>query len=79
MDSIDIPWGDLGLVTLVGLVLGAGVTTVFAIGIRVLSPAPAGATEEDSGVRPTPARIAITALCFAICAAAVVYGIVTLL
>jgi hypothetical protein len=42
----------------------------------VLSPA--GADGEPTG-RPAPIRIAITSLCFALCAAAVAYGIYTLL
>jgi hypothetical protein len=71
-----IPWADLGTVLLAGLLLGAGVVVVYAIGIRVLSPA--GADGEPTG-RPAPIRIAITSLCFALCAAAVAYGIYTLL
>ncbi|GIF51161.1 hypothetical protein DFJ67_3371 [Asanoa ferruginea] len=82
--NIDIAWGDLGLVTAVGLVLGAGVTVLYAIGIRVLTPAPDPALggdphETESHVRPTPLRLAATILCFAVCAAAVAYGIFTLL
>jgi hypothetical protein len=71
-----IPWGDLGTVLMVGLFLGGGVAVLFAIGVRVLSPA---GHDGENATRPTPMRIAITSLCFAVCAAAVAYGIYTLL
>jgi hypothetical protein len=71
---MNIPWADLGTVIMAGLFLGAGVVVVYAIGIRVLSPA----GPDGEGTRPTPLRIAITTLCFAVCAAAVAYGIYTL-
>ncbi|MEV4623178.1 hypothetical protein AB0J74_31275 [Asanoa sp. NPDC049573] len=76
---VDIAWGDLFQVTLVGLILGAGVTVLYAVGIRVLTPAPDGDPHEtETHVRPTPVRLAATTLCFAVCAAAVAYGIYTL-
>jgi divalent metal cation (Fe/Co/Zn/Cd) transporter len=73
---MSVPWADLATVLFAGLLLGAGVVIVYAVGVRVLSPA--GADGEPTG-RPTPIRIAITSLCFALCAAAVAYGIYTLL
>jgi len=81
---ISIPWADLGIVSAVGLALGAGVVTLYAIGIRVLTPAADPAVggdphESESHERVAPVRLLITVCCFAICAAAVAYGIYTLL
>lgn len=56
---MDIKWDDLGLVLGVGLLAGAGVVALFALGIAWVA---------------TGARIA-GGLCFAVCAAAVGYGV----
>ncbi|SNT12154.1 hypothetical protein SAMN05421812_103258 [Asanoa hainanensis] len=73
---MNVPWGDLGTVLMAALFLGGGVIVLYAVGVRVLSPADA---DGESTGRPSPLRIAITSLCFAICGAAVGYGIYTLL
>lgn len=65
-----IAWNDLGLVLLVGLVLGAGVATLYAAGIRALAPA------DGEG---SPAGRAIGIACFAGCAIAVGFGLYALL
>ncbi|MFF5175727.1 hypothetical protein ACFY3U_24300 [Micromonospora sp. NPDC000089] len=70
---VDIAWADLGLVLVVGLLLGAGVVALYAVGIRALSTA-----EGPTGAAPVAGR-AVAVLCFAICALAVGYGIYTLL
>jgi hypothetical protein len=59
----------IGEILVVGLLAGAGLPVLVALGLRALSPAGAVA------VRPTPARIAVAALCFAVVLAAIGYGI----
>jgi len=67
---MEIAWGDLGLVLAVGLLVGVGAVAHFAVGVRTLaSPAQA---------RHLTASRATAGLCFAVCAAAVGYGIYTL-
>jgi hypothetical protein len=60
-----VPWSELGQVLGVGLLAGAGVVALYAAGVRLL----AGATPH-----PVPAYS-----CFALCGAAVLYGLYTLL
>ena len=67
-----VPWADLGAVLGAGLLLGAGVVAVYAVGVRALTPA-------AEGGRPSGAAKAVAAACFAVCAAAVAYGLYTLL
>ncbi|MBF6064294.1 hypothetical protein IU500_21570 [Nocardia terpenica] len=63
---------SLGKVTLIALVLGAGLPLIFAVGIRFWSMEPAA----DAAVtrRPTAAQ-AVAYLCFAVVVLAVVLGI----
>lgn len=63
---------SLGKVTLIALVLGAGLPLIFAVGIRFWSMVPAA----DAAVtrRGTAAR-AVAYLCFAVVVLAVVLGI----
>jgi hypothetical protein len=72
-----VPWADLGSVVVVGLLLGAGVVALYALGVRVISPAD-GSDGETLPTVSAGAR-AFAVLCFAICAAAVAYGLYTLL
>jgi hypothetical protein len=65
-----IAWSDLGLVLLAGLVLGAGVAALYAVGIRALAPATGGGT--------TGGRV-LGIACFAVCAIAVCLGLYVLL
>ncbi len=71
-------------IVVVGLLAGAGLPALFAIGMRVLGAPARGTAGPDGAARPTrsdklvggrPAAMAIAALCFAICASAVAYGI----
>jgi len=55
-------------VIVVSLLVGAGVPALFAVGVRAL--APAQGTTSRSGT-----RVAAATLCFAACAAVVVYGV----
>jgi hypothetical protein len=66
----------IGEILVVGLLCGAGLPVLVAIGLRVLSVAPVRDLSGSAvAVRPSPARIAIAALCFAIVLAAIGYGI----
>jgi hypothetical protein len=67
-----VPWADLGSVLGVGLLLGAGVVALYAVGVRALTPA------AGSG-RPGAGTTAVAVACFALCAVAVAYALYTLL
>ena len=73
-------WIDLKAVweiVVIGLLAGAGLPAIFAIGIRALGmPAKGHVTvADDEIVGGNPAGIAIAAVCFAIVLAAIGYGI----
>ena len=72
---MQIAWGSLGQVLLIGLIAGAGSVTVFAVGVLGLSRA---ATARDSG-RTDPLGYGLAALCFLLCAAVVLYGLYLLI
>jgi hypothetical protein len=55
-------------VVLVSLLVGAGIPAVFALGVRALAPVEGGTSR--SGV-----RVGAAVLCFAVCLAAVAYGV----
>ena len=63
---MDLEWSSLGEVVLVSIGTTVGVMVVFALGVRALSP--------QEG-RPAALSRAVAGLCFAACAAAVVYGL----
>jgi hypothetical protein len=67
---MNIAWGDLGLVLLVGLAAGAGVVAVFALGVAALAGPSESTAEPAAGLR----RL-VGYACFAVCAAVVGYGI----
>lgn len=56
-------------ILVVGLLAGAGLPALVAVGLRAL------AAPGDVTVGPSPARFAVAALCFAIVLAAIGYGI----
>ncbi|MTB72454.1 hypothetical protein ACF3NS_06335 [Arsenicicoccus cauae] len=68
---IDAAWKVLA----VGLVLGAGLPALFALGIRSMAYGVGGSAEIDSTARPHPAGRVIGILCFALVAAAILLGI----
>jgi hypothetical protein len=77
-----IPWADLGSVLGVGLLLGAGVVALYALGVRALTPAStadADGSDGETAATATAGAKAFAVVCFAICAAAVAYGLYTLL
>lgn len=70
--------GMLGQVLLVSLVLGAGLPTLFALGLRSMAWGTGGDAEEHAaGVQPRPHPLGrvLGVLCFALAAAGVVLGI----
>jgi hypothetical protein len=71
-----IDFNALAKIIVVGLVAGAGLPAIFAIGLRVLAPPHRGVgTAEEGTVTTAPANVAGASVCFAIVLAAVGYGI----
>ena len=78
-----IEWGALGQVVLVGVLVGAGVPALFALGLRLLTlPARAtavgaGGTHDGDmpGAGPGLARRLAGYLCLALCVAAIATGL----
>jgi hypothetical protein len=73
-------WIDLhaiGEIVVVGLLAGAGLPALFAIGVRALGSPGKGhvTTSQDEVVGGSRAGIAVAALCFLIVLAAIGYGI----
>lgn len=62
-------------VLVTGLILGAGLPAVFAIGIRSLAWGTGGAAEVDTSAQPHPAGRVIAGLCFLVCLAGAAIGI----
>ncbi len=67
-------------IIVVGLLLGAGLPALFAVGLRALSPAASAtvATESGAGAAPASASLlgrVIAVLCFAIVLAAIGWGV----
>ncbi|MEZ2121730.1 MULTISPECIES: hypothetical protein [unclassified Corynebacterium] len=71
--SITTLISDLLQVILAGLVLGAGLPALFAVGVRLASPS---AVDTIGGTRPVPVwRKGLAGLCFAVIIASIVLGI----
>ncbi|MEV0950441.1 hypothetical protein [Promicromonospora sp. NPDC050249] len=80
-----IEWSALGQVVLVGLLVGAGVPALFALGLRLLTlPVRAGVVQAggthdgdatDAGAAPGLARRLGGYLCLALCVAAIATGL----
>jgi hypothetical protein len=68
---MDIKWGALGQVFLIGVGASVAVVVVFALGILALSQSESAQEQGESGT----VGLAGAALCFTACAAMVVYGI----
>jgi hypothetical protein len=63
-------------IVVVGLLAGAGLPALFAVGVRALgAPGRGRRAEADALIGGNPAGIAIAAACFAIVLAAAGYGI----
>ncbi|NTV38597.1 MAG: hypothetical protein HGA51_01365 [Demequinaceae bacterium] len=67
-----IEWGALGRIVIVGLVVGAGLPALFAVGVRSLA---GPGSRDDLGQRPR-ARLLLAFAAFAVVVGAVVTAIV---
>ena len=80
MDILAKAFSALWQVAAVGLLLGAGLPALFALGIRSLSTSRvmAGSGGPDVGSKPGPLGLAGAIVCFGIVIAAVLFGIVVI-
>jgi hypothetical protein len=72
--NLDAVWK----IIVVGIILGAGLPALFAVGLRALSPATATATATAEGETPASAGVAgkvIAVLCFAVVLAGIGWGV----
>lgn len=75
MNNLELALEAAWKVLLAGLILGAGLPMVFALGIRSLAWGAGGTAELDRSSGPHPAGRLIAVLCFAIVLAGVALGI----
>lgn len=65
-------------IVVVGLLAGAGLPALFAVGLRALSPARTAGSKEAQGGQPSvssPIGVTAAAVCFAVVLAAIGWGI----
>jgi hypothetical protein len=77
--TLSLEWQAVWKILVVGIILGAGLPTLFAAGIRSMAYGQGGEAEQHSGTAlaaPHPAGRAIAYLCFAIVLLIVALGIV---
>ena len=82
MDIVIKAFGALWQVLAVGLLLGAGLPALFALGLRSLSTGrtvTVGATAASDSSRPSPAGLVGAVVCFGISILAVAFGIVVII
>lgn len=72
-----IDWMALAQVAIAGIVLGAGIPALFAIGTKLLSPSqPLAGSGEGVETQPVSAgRKALAFACYGICIAAIIAGV----
>lgn len=75
MSNVSLVLDAAWKVLFVGLLLGAGLPTVFALGVRSLAWGAGGSAEVDAGAPPHPAGRLVAVLCFAVVVAGVALGI----
>lgn len=63
---------DVGEILGVGLLFGAGIPVLFALGVKALSPDPA--TDGDAMITPNSGHRVLAGICFAVCLGAVAAG-----
>jgi hypothetical protein len=74
MDSW-IDFTALGKILVVGLLAGAGLPALFAVGLRLLSVTTDGSAEGAPKQPANPTGLILAGLCFAVIVAAIGYGI----
>ncbi len=67
-----INWEALIYVAIAGVVLGAGLPTLYAVGTKMLTPQ---TTESGQSVKPTVGRKLVAFICFGVCIAAIIAGV----
>jgi hypothetical protein len=72
--SLDIDWEALVRVVSVGLVVGAGLPALYAVGVRAL----AGPGSHSTGGKRRRGRIATAVACFAVVTSAAISAIILL-
>lgn len=77
MDILTKALGSLGQVVVIGLLVGAGLPALFALGIRALSSG-AVAVDGPPDAPAAPAMRAVGYLCFGLCVLSVLFGIVVI-
>lgn len=77
MDNVIFALQDAWKVLLVSLFLGAGLSALFAAGIRSLAYGTGGSAEVDTDQPPHPVGRLLAALCFGVVVLAVALGIST--
>lgn len=75
MNNVSLALDAAWKVLIAGLVLGAGLPAIFAMGIRSLAYGTGGAAEVDSTAAPHPIGRLGAAICFAVVVAAIALGI----
>lgn len=80
IDILTKSGSQLLTVTIVGLLLGAGLPVVFSMGMRALSIGrPVTAEGHELGGRPTPVGIALSLACFILVIGAILFGIAVII
>lgn len=74
MNNIVLALEGAGLVLFVGILLGAGLPTIFALGIRALSYGVGGAADIEAHEPHLVGKV-LAGLCFAVVIAAVIAGV----
>lgn len=71
---------QLLMVTVVGVLLGAGLPVVFSLGMRALTAGrPTTVGGHEVAGRANPLALAVAVLCFAVVVAAVLFGIAVII
>jgi hypothetical protein len=74
--TLSLEFQAIWKVVAVGVLLGAGLPALFAVGIRAMAYGQGGAAEQDALATPHPIGRAIGILCFAVVLLAVVLALV---
>lgn len=69
--AVEAAWKVLA----VGLILGAGLPALFAVGVRSLAWGAGGSAEVDTAARPQPLGRALAVACFAVVLAGIALGL----